>query len=170
MKLALHKESEQPSLDLQLFRKLYPGRFEVRPGRDGIDETFSITCRRTGDFIASTNYWYAASHAHLRASVIAHCLSQGITIPPASLAFQYFRMDFPPPYHIEKFEHEMEGPGFSIVARNCEYVLNIFGDSENERLFASVIAEVLNHKFTETTFSANAKKSLRYRWSRKAGV
>ena len=167
MKFDLQNRSKQPSLDLQLFRKLYPGNFKVRPDRDGVDDSFHIICLRTGGFIASTKYWYAASHAHLRASVIAHCLSQGITIPPASLAFQYFRMDLPPPYHIEPFEHETEGPGFSIVAKNGEYVLNIFGNSENERLVASVIAEVLNRRFSKTVKLAKHKRLLGLRWSRK---
>ncbi len=41
--------------------------FGIRPGSDGVDETFDVFCRETGIVVAAFHYWYAESEAKCQA-------------------------------------------------------------------------------------------------------
>ncbi len=41
--------------------------FWVRPGTDGVDETFDVVCRETGTVVAAFHYWYAEAEAKRQA-------------------------------------------------------------------------------------------------------
>lgn len=41
------------------FTSLFPGPFDVRPNREGVDDTFEIYCLTTESVVTRNHYWEA---------------------------------------------------------------------------------------------------------------
>ncbi|MEO1618705.1 MAG: hypothetical protein AAFV88_22840 [Planctomycetota bacterium] len=67
-----HIQTNQPC---QSIPRAFPGPFEARAGRDGVDLTFDVVCITTEKTIVSARYWDARDEASSVAEVIVDALN-----------------------------------------------------------------------------------------------
>ena len=85
------------------FKRRFPGPYDIRPSRDGVDDTFDIYCLETNEYIAATRYWDERERAYAAAYAIATALN--VYIHDLYLAehrplMQQFYTFFPGPYRL----------------------------------------------------------------------
>lgn len=139
------------------FLARYPGPFAYQDGSDGVDATFDIFCRTTGDHVASAFYWDARLESELEANVITGLLntlvpneehygnSRDLELSPSKIAA--FRGMHPGPYRSVKYNCEHSGQGFKVRSETDGHgVLYVYDRSfrGQARLVTAVIAELLN--------------------------
>lgn len=105
------------------FQKRYPGPYAYQPGTDGVDKTFDIFCRTTGERIISSNYWYEEENANIIASVVMLALEfsrRSNFQTPCDRVLQNrlktFRANYPGPYVLKACSHDED---FAEVGVAC---------------------------------------------------
>ncbi len=139
------------------FLTRYPGPFANQDGSDGVDATFDIFCRTTGDHIVSTFYWDARLESELKANVVTGLLN---TLVPdeehdwisskhelSDSKIAAFRGMHPGPYRSAKCNCEYRGPGYEVrseTTSNCVVYVYDRSYRGQAKLVTAVIAELLN--------------------------
>ncbi len=135
----------------------YPGPFAYQDGSDGVDATFDVFCRTTGDHVASTFYWEARLESEIEAYVITAVLN---TLVPNDehdwLSNKYclsdrliaaFRGMYSGPYRSAKCKCDYRGPGYEVLSETTgDSLLYVYDRSfrGQEKIVTEVIAELLN--------------------------
>jgi hypothetical protein len=96
----------------QTFLQRFPGPYSFEPGTDGVDNTFDIYCRTSGERIISACYWEARDAATLNATVLTHALeysrlkTRNMRISQSlQNALAKFATNYPGPYYCKEYHH-----------------------------------------------------------------
>ena len=128
------------------FGKRFPGPFGYRPGEDGVDDTFDVSCMTTGEHIVSTYYWEEREHAELVAKVVTACLEirRDEEHPLCSVSFDEgyrFLQLYPGKIIVTPDECEGKGPFLDVkCSYNDSSIVQVYGTEPVDKLIADYLA------------------------------
>lgn len=144
---------------IQSFQQLFPGPYSLQPGTNGVDSTFDIYCRKSGELIISTDFWYEEERAQRDATVITMAL-ESMRHTPRYQQFakslqdrlNAFQADYPGPYESSYVVHDGWIETGTRNVGNEYFIASLATKAEDAKadIITRYIAEALNNLFLYT--------------------
>ncbi|MCA9194593.1 MAG: hypothetical protein KDB03_22635 [Planctomycetales bacterium] len=115
------------------FLSKYPGPFDIRSSRDGVDDTFEIVCLVTNQVLASTYYWDEEEARYIEAMGIATALNfmlhEEMVLEEGSRALKQLLTDAPGPYSLKRGTCEYRGGYWAVACKHeKDGIIQCYGD------------------------------------------
>jgi hypothetical protein len=133
------------------FFKEFPGPYDVRPSRDGVDDTFEIYCLNTGSFLAATYYWDEETERYTEAMAIATALNymfhDELVMEDGLACLKNLLNDRPGPYSLKRDACEYRGGFWQVTSKSTDAgILQCYGGFMDYSTLA--IALMVRHALT----------------------
>ncbi|MCC7336548.1 MAG: hypothetical protein IT422_15770 [Pirellulaceae bacterium] len=114
------------------FLKEFPGPYDVRPSRDGVDDTFEIYCLTTGAFLAATYFWDAEQERYTEAMAVATALNymfhEELVFEDGLACLKNILNDRPSPYLLSRDACEYRGGCWQVTSKGSDTsILQCYG-------------------------------------------
>ena len=133
------------------FSHQFPGPFDYRAGRDGVDNTFDVFCLTTDQWIISTHYWEERLQAELVARIVSNALNfvaldlDRDTIPSHLLRdLAQFQEEFLGPYVARREHCGYYGPLIEIACESTDACVLFAPAGPSVRMICRHVARCLN--------------------------